>query len=257
MIKVYRYRVKSLTGLLNKQARAVNFVWNFCNDTQKHALKWGKRWPTGFDLNLLTAGTSKELGIHSGTVNAVGEQYAKSRFQFRRPYLRYRGRRNLGWVPLKGRDLKREGDAFRFFGATFRVFNSKALPEGKIKDGTCFSQDRLGNWFLNIVIEIANADARQPVRGVGIDLGLKELATLSDGHKIENPRHFHQLEEMLAKAQRAHKKGVLRRFTQRSSTPERTSCTKPAQTLFGALITLLLAMSAAETRQNQDGEKHL
>src|SRR5438552_13264353 len=28
---VYRYRVKSLTGLLNLQARAVNIVWNFCN----------------------------------------------------------------------------------------------------------------------------------------------------------------------------------------------------------------------------------
>lgn len=40
--KVYRYRVKSLNGLLNKQSRAVNFVWNFCNDTQKHALKWRK-----------------------------------------------------------------------------------------------------------------------------------------------------------------------------------------------------------------------
>ena len=39
MILVYRYRVKSLNGLLNKQSRAVNYVWNFCNDTQKHALK--------------------------------------------------------------------------------------------------------------------------------------------------------------------------------------------------------------------------
>ena len=27
MILVYRYRVKSLNGLLNKQARAVSFVW--------------------------------------------------------------------------------------------------------------------------------------------------------------------------------------------------------------------------------------
>ena len=46
MILVYRYRVKSLNGLLNKQSRAVNYVWNFCTDTQKHALKWNKKWPT-------------------------------------------------------------------------------------------------------------------------------------------------------------------------------------------------------------------
>ncbi|PRG08396.1 transposase [Burkholderia ambifaria] len=144
MILVYRYRVKSLNGLLNKQSRAVNYVWNFCNDTQKHALKWSKKWPTGFDLNVLTTGSSKALGIHSGTINATCEQYAKSRSQHRRPYLRYRGGKSLGWVPLKGRDLKREGDAFRFAGNTFRVFHSRALPEGKIKDGTTFAQDARG-----------------------------------------------------------------------------------------------------------------
>ena len=113
MLIVYRYRVKSLEGLLNRQARTVNFVWNFCNETQRHALKWGRRWPTGFDLNRLTAGSSKELGLHAGTINAVCEQYAKSRAQKTRPYLRWRGKRSLGWVPLKGRDLKREGNAFR------------------------------------------------------------------------------------------------------------------------------------------------
>ncbi|AZQ56319.1 transposase [Burkholderia cenocepacia] len=44
MILVYRYRVKSLNGLLNKQSRAVNYVWNFCNDTQKHALDLVRRF---------------------------------------------------------------------------------------------------------------------------------------------------------------------------------------------------------------------
>jgi hypothetical protein len=53
----------------------------------------------------------------------------------------------LGWVPFKGRDLKRKGDAFRFAGRTFRVFNSRALPEGKIKDGGNFARDRKGNWL--------------------------------------------------------------------------------------------------------------
>ena len=206
MILVYRYRVKSLNGLLNKQARAVNFVWNYCNERQKDALRFGRRWHTGFDLNKLTAGSSKELGLHSGTVNAVCEQYAKSRAQKKRPFLRYRGKKSLAWVPLKGRDLKREGDAFRFAGNTFRVFNSRPLPEGKIKDGTNFSRDARGNWFLNITIEVQAADVRAPVRAVGIDLGLKDFATLSTGEKIENPRHLRQLSDKLSIAQRARKK---------------------------------------------------
>jgi len=44
MTLVYRYRVKSLNGLLNKQSRAVNYVWNFCNDTQKYALDLVRRF---------------------------------------------------------------------------------------------------------------------------------------------------------------------------------------------------------------------
>jgi putative transposase len=212
MILVYRYRVKSLTGLLNKQSRAVNFVFNYCNDRQKDALRFGRPWLSGFDLNKLTAGSSKELGLHSCTINAVCEQYAKSRSQKNRPYLRYRGKRSLGWVPLKGRELKREGDAFRFAGNTFRVFNSRALPEGKIKDGTNFSRDARGNWFLNIVIDVPvdAAGARPPVRGVGIDLGLKDFATLSTGEKIEAQRIYRGAEQTLAVAQRANKKRRVR-----------------------------------------------
>jgi len=206
MLLVYRYRIKSLTGLLNSQARACNFVWNFCNDTQLHALKWNKRWPSGFDLNRLTAGSSKDLALHAGTINAVCEQYAKSRRHRNRPCLRWRGRRSLGWVPLKGRDLKREGQAFRFAGNTFRVFHSRPLPEGKIKDGTSFSCDARGHWFLNIVVEVAAPEPR-PVRcGIGIDLGLKDFAALSTGDKIENPRYLRQLADKLAIAQRARKR---------------------------------------------------
>jgi len=83
MFSVYRYRVKSLSGLLKEQARKVNFVWNYCNDRQKDALRFGRPWLTGFDLNKLTTGSSKELGLHSGTINAVCEQFAKSRAQHR------------------------------------------------------------------------------------------------------------------------------------------------------------------------------
>jgi putative transposase len=154
----------------------------------------------------LTTGSSKELFLHAGTINAVCEQYAKSRSQKNRPFLRWRGRRSLGWVPLKGRDLRREGEAFRFAGHTFRVFHSRPLPEGKIKDGTNFSCDARGNWFLNVVVEVPQAEARPVRTGIGIDLGLKDFAALSNGEKIENPQLLRQLADKLATAQRAGKR---------------------------------------------------
>jgi len=168
MLLVYRYRVKSLNGLLNKQARAVNFVFNYCNDRQKDALRFGRKWLSGFDLNKLTTGSSKELGIHSGTINAVCEQYSKSRSQKKRPYLRYRGKKHLSWVPLKGRDLKETSTGFHFNGREFRVFKSRPLPAGaSIKDGSNFSQDSRGNWFLNVCIEVPDGAQRPIHNGIG------------------------------------------------------------------------------------------
>lgn len=205
MILVYRYRVKSLNGLLNAQARAVNYVWNYCNDAQKHARNWGQKWPTGFALTYLTAGAGPMLGLNAGTVGAVCLQYAKSRRQHNRPFLRYRGRKSLGWIPVRGQWLKRSGEAFRFSGETFRVFSSRPLPEGKIRDGSSFSQDARGNWFLNVVIEIQESARRDMKTGVGIDLGLSSLATLSTGEKIGNERHYRALESRLGDAQRARK----------------------------------------------------
>lgn len=129
MIRTYRYRIKDSTAAptLNRLARSVNRVWNFCNESQEHALRWNQRWPTGFDLNTLTAGCSKELGLHSQTVQAVCEQYATRRQQFRKRKLRWRGRRSLGWIPLKAAGVKVIDDIVCYAGQTFRFWNSRKL----------------------------------------------------------------------------------------------------------------------------------
>ena len=203
----YRYRVKNKNGLLNRQARAVNFVWNFANDRQRDAVKWGRRWLSGFALDKLCSGSSQELGLLANTIDKVCHRYADSRAQHKRPYLRYRGKKSLGWVPLKGCDVHQTGDAFWVGGNTFRVFYSRAIPDGvKVCDGSNFAQDSRGNWFLNLVIDLPEAPAREAHRAVGIDLGLKDFATLSTGEKIANPRHYAQQEAALASAQRAGKK---------------------------------------------------
>jgi putative transposase len=49
-------------------------------------------------------------------------------------------------------------------------------------------------------------ELRTPVRGVGIDLGLKDFAVLSDGTKVEAQRIYRDAEQPLALAQRACKK---------------------------------------------------
>lgn len=205
MILTYRYRVKDATSgtSLDRMARAVNLVWNFCGETQEHARRWNKRWPSGFDLVNLTAGCSRELGLHSDTVQAVCKQFAASRDKAkRRP--RWRGRRSLGWVPFQAaRAIKLDGDVAVFLGRRYRLWYSRPV-EGRIKSG-CFAQDARGRWYLNLQVEVEErADCGSGE--VGIDLGLATLATLSTGDKIENPRHIRRHEESLAKAQRSGRK---------------------------------------------------
>ena len=57
----YRYRIKDKHAKrLNAQARAVNFVWNYCNETQMKAARDGRKWLSGYDLCKLVAGCTKE-----------------------------------------------------------------------------------------------------------------------------------------------------------------------------------------------------
>jgi putative transposase len=103
VILTYRYRLKATSGAaqeLSHQSRAVNLVWNFCGETQEAARRWNKLSPSGFDLINLTHGSSRDLGLHSDTVQAVCKQFAHSRDSHRRRP-RWRGRRSLGWIPFQ------------------------------------------------------------------------------------------------------------------------------------------------------------
>jgi transposase len=203
MILTYRYRVKDRHAKrLNEMARAVNFVWNYLGEIQEHARKWSKKWPSEFELKKLTAGTAADLGLASGIVEAVCTQFAQSRKQHkRRP--RWRGRRSLGWVPFRDGVVKIIDGAAVCRKQNYCLWYHRPIG-GKIRTGS-FSQDASGRWYLNLQCEVEHIDA--PAFGaIGIDLGLKTLATCSDGRKIENLRHARTWAEKLARAQRAGRK---------------------------------------------------
>lgn len=60
-----------------------------------------------------------------------------------------------------------------------------------------------GKWFASILVETSNIKSRNPRdEVVGVDLGLKTLATLSDGNIFNNPKSFRSKERKLAKLQK-------------------------------------------------------
>ena len=64
---------------------------------------------------------------------------------------------------------------------------------------------RAGRWFAALTVEREEPAVHEAPKGgdVGIDLGIKTLATLSDGTVIENPRCLAASERRLKKAQKA------------------------------------------------------
>lgn len=211
MILTYRYRVKDASARrhLRRHASAVNFAWNYCCQIQRQAqLRWygdrRARWPSAFDLIKLTTGCAADLGLHSDTVAGICRQFVTSRDAFRRcPRWRSAKKGALGWIPFNTvRAIQIDGPTVTYRKRRFHFWNSRDIPDdAKIKTGS-FNCDARGRWYLNLQVEIAERQDCGTGR-VGIDLGLKDFAALSDGTKIENPRLFRLYEHRLAVAQRA------------------------------------------------------
>jgi putative transposase len=72
--------------------------------------------------------------------------------------------------------------------------------EGRILNAT-IRRNPSGKYFVTIVVESEVEEWQKTQSAVGIDLGLKDFAVLSDGKAYSNPRFFRTLEEKLAKEQ--------------------------------------------------------
>ena len=206
MITTWKFRIKdsgAAKTTLNRMSRSVNFVWNFAKQTQREALyarsaRIIKDKATGLDIGIpnflssseldrLVAGSSKELGLHSQTVQAVTQEYSTRRVQFKK-LLRWRGKRSNGWVPFKASGIKWGSNAITYCGHKFRYWNSRDLPsDAQIKCGN-FNQDSRGRWYASLTFESQMIGLSKGEAEVGVDPGIKVLAAISDGTKIEGPK---------------------------------------------------------------------
>jgi hypothetical protein len=91
-IRVLRLRLKDKHAkFLSDLAREVNFVWNYCNELQITIFNRERRLLSGHDFARFTRGATKEgLPLHSQTVQAIAEEYATRRRQFKKVRLSWR-----------------------------------------------------------------------------------------------------------------------------------------------------------------------
>ena len=224
-MKTLKLRIRDKhTDQLNRLSGLVNFVWNYVNDlSYKHLQKTGKFF-SAYDLNEYTKGSGELLGLHSQTIQAINETHAKSRCQFKKAKLSWRTnnpkskRKSLGWLPFKQSAIKHIATHQTGKKGLKSVLQlSLAKGQKLIIDlwdsynlslyqiNTCeIVQDARSRWYACITVK-EYTKVPCGAGSVGIDLGLKDSATASNGDKLQIKQTL-KYAKQLAIAQRSNNK---------------------------------------------------
>lgn len=215
-MKTLKLRIKDKhCKVLDQLASEVNFVWNYVNDLCFKHLQRKQQFFSAYDIAKYTKGASKECNLHSQTIQAVTEELVTRRKQFKKSKLRWRvsnkksARRSLGWIPFKKVAIKYADGYVQYGKHQFKLWDSYGLQKYSIQTGS-FVEDSRGRWYVCLVVDSPKQDKPTATKAVGIDLGLKDIATCSDGMIISNPKFYHQYEQKLGIAQRARNKKRVR-----------------------------------------------
>ena len=215
-MKTLKLRIKDKhCKMLNQLASEVNFVWNFVNDLCFKHLQRKQQFFSAYDVAKYTKGASKECHLHSQTIQAVTEELITRRKQFKKAKLKWRvtnkksARRSLGWIPFKKVAIKYADGYVQYGKHQFKLWDSYGLSKYNVKTGS-FVEDSRGRWYVCLVVDNAPQIKSRGKTSIGIDLGLKDLATCSDGVKLKAPKIYRQYEQKLGIAQRAKNKKRIR-----------------------------------------------
>ena len=208
-MKTLKLRIKDKhSKVLDQLASEVNFVWNYVNDLGFKHLQRKQQFFSAFDMAKYTKGTSKLCGLHSQTIDAIREEFVTRRIQFKKAKLKWRvsnkksARRSLGWIPFKKSGLKYADGYVQYGKHQFKLWDSYGLSKYTLKTGS-FVEDSRGRWYVCLVVDSLKQEKPTATKAIGIDLGLKDVATCSDGTVISNPKFYRKYEQKLGIAQRA------------------------------------------------------
>jgi putative transposase len=171
-----------------------------------------------FDLEAMTAGHCKRLGIASNAVKATIFTAHNSWVRCFKKLAhkpRLKGNRNkLNSIPFT-EPMKRpvNGRASIIVLGSVR-FHKQDIPEGKIKCSRIVR--RASGWYLCLFIDAERQPIERTANGqIGVDPGFKDLLTLSNGEVIEHPRELETGALRLAQVQRSKNKKLTARLQER------------------------------------------
>jgi putative transposase len=205
-MRAYRFRIypsKKQEELLNTHLWLAKNLWNELLEHSKQTYKDFGYFPTKNTLQLIV----KDYGLYSQAQQEVAHRVFNSVMRVFK--LRKKGV-ECGFPRFKSFDrmkslLYPQYECGFWLDKKLRVtpFGEIAIKKhravtGEIKTLT-LKRESCGKWFAIFSVETSKEVPKENKgEAVGIDLGLKTFATLSNGMRINNPRHFKKYEERLA-----------------------------------------------------------
>ena len=218
--KAYKYRIypnKRQQELINKHIGCCRYVYNLCLEKKINAYKNSKKSISSFDLMKLLPTLKKEQETSFlKEVSAKSLQTAISNLD--KAYKRF-FKKKKGFPKFKSKRDARQ--SFQIVQNTNVDFDEKKvyIPkfregikcifhrffDGKIKTST-ISRTSTGRYYISILVQFdENNPKKKPIdenQAVGIDLGIKTFATLSNGEEIQNPKNLRSAITRLKRLQR-------------------------------------------------------
>ena len=218
--KAYKYRIypnRKQQELINKHIGCCRYVYNLCLEKKINAYKTSKKSLSSFDLiNLLPSLKKEQETSFLKEVNSLSLQAAirnldsayKKFFKEKKGFPKFKSKRNARQSFQIVQKTYVDFDEKKVFIPKFREgikCKFHRFFDGKIKTST-ISRTSTGKYFISILVELdENNPKKKPIdenQAVGIDLGIKTFATLSNGEEISNPKN---LKNAMTRLKRLHR----------------------------------------------------
>lgn len=214
--KAYKFRLyptKEQAILINKTIGCSRYVYNhFLNQWNETYKETGKGLSYGTCSAQLPSLKKQEETIWLKEVDSIalqssirnlGDSFDRF-FKNQNQYPRFKSKRN----PVQSYTTKQTNGNIAIVAKKLKLpklglvtFAKSREVEGRIVNATV-RRNPTGKYFVSILCEVDIHPTLKTNSTVGVDVGLKDFAILSDGIVYENPKFFRSLEKKLAKEQK-------------------------------------------------------
>ena len=214
--KSYKFRIypsKSQVTILENTLDLCRELYNAALQERRDAWKLNRISISYFDqANQLPAIKSIRTEFNDVYSQVLQDVLKRIDRTFKAFFDRVKRKEKFGFPRFKGEN---RFDSFCFPQSGFSLTDNKLMLskigklkiklsrqiQGKVK--TCRIKREIDKWFVIFSVETISQPLPKTGKQIGIDVGIENFLTLSDGTQIENPRYFENLQKQFRIAQRS------------------------------------------------------